>query len=275
MKNQYQTEEAKITKITDDTSDVKLFRLELVSGGMPEFYPGQIMEISLPGYGEAPVAYCSSASQGKYFEICVREIGLLTKRLHELKVGDTVGVRGPYGNGFPTDVIKKRNMLIVAGGIGMIPFRSLLETICDNPDDYPKDIQVFYGSRSKPELLFEKDYDKWCKKIDLHITLDEGEEGEKIKGLTCDIGLITKLFEKKKVIKDAIAIVCGPPIMCKFVVEELKKHNFANEDIYLSLERRMECGVGQCEHCAVGPYFVCKDGPVFSWDKIKDIEGVI
>jgi len=275
MKNQYQTEEARILKITDDTADVKLFRLELVNGGAPDFFPGQIVEISLPGYGEAPVAYCSSASQDEYFEICVREIGLLTKRLHELKVGDVVGVRGPYGNGFPIDVIKKRNMLIVAGGIGMIPFRSLIETACENPADYPKDIQVFYGSKNKEGMLFEEDYSQWSKKIDMHLTLDEGEEGEKVEGQVCNIGLITKLFEKKEIIKDAIALVCGPPIMCKFIVDELKKRDFADKDIYLSLERHMECGVGQCEHCAVGPYFVCKDGPVFSWEQIKGIEGAI
>lgn len=275
MKNQYQTEEAKITKIYQDAPDVKLFRLEMVEEEVPEFYPGQILEISLPGYGEAPVAYCSSANQRKYFEICVRQIGLLTRRLHELKVGDIIGVRGPYGYGFPTDAIKKRNVLIVAGGIGIIPFRSLLETICDNLDDYPKKVQLFYGARAKEELLFETEYDDWRQKVDFHLTLDEGQKNIKVEGITCDIGLITKLFNKTKVIKDAIALVCGPPIMCKFIIEELKKHNFNDKDIYLSLERRMECGVGVCEHCAFGPYFVCKDGPVFRWDMIKDIEGAI
>ena len=131
------------------------------------------------------------------------------------------------------------------------------------------------GARSAGDILFEKEFDKWQQKVDFHLTLDEGGKDIVVEGIASDTGLITKLFDKTEVIKDAIALVCGPPIMCKFVVEKLKEQGLADTDIYLSLERRMECGVGVCEHCAVGPYFVCKDGPVFTWEQLKGVEGVI
>lgn len=278
MFNPYQTHKVKIKKIYKETYNIKRFLVEFVDKSLKknfEFIPGQIMELSLPGYNEAPFAYCSSASIRENFEITVRRVGLITDALHNLKIGDVFGTRGPYGNGFPIDRVKNQNTLIIAGGIGLIPFRSLLQTICGEVADYQKDIQLFYGAKSEDELIFKSEYNKWCKRVDFHVTLDEGRKKKITAGLVCNIGLITKLFRRVKVLSDSIAIICGPPIMCKFVIDELKKLKFEDEDIYLSLERKMECGIGVCEHCAVGSKFVCKDGPIFSWAELKDVRGAV
>jgi len=278
MYNPYLPKEVIIKKIYNDTKAVKRFTAEFVKAQDRkefEFIPGQIIELSLPGYNEAPFAVCSSAMKTDTFQLTVRKAGTLTVALHELKVGDKFGIRGPYGNGFPLDIIKKRNTLIIAGGIGFIPFRSLLMTICDDKKNYPKDIQLLYGANSIDDLIFETEYPKWKKMFDFHVTLDKGRRKKIPGGMTCDIGLITKLMQKVKVIPDSIAIICGPPVMCKFVINELKKLKFKDEDMFLSLERKMECGVGVCEHCAVGSKFVCKDGPIFSWEELKDIKGAV
>lgn len=278
MHNPYQPKEVVINRIYRDTPIVKRFTVEFKLKKDQkefEFIPGQIIELSLPGYNEAPFAVCSSAIKTDNFQITVRKAGRLTEAMHQLKVGDIFGVRGPYGNGFPLDVIKKRNTLIIAGGIGFIPFRSLLMTIADDKKNYPKDLQVFYGTKTEDELLFETEYARWMKMYDFHITLDKGKKRKIAAGMVCDIGLVTKLIQQLHVNPNSIAIVCGPPVMCQFVINELKKLKFKDEDIYLSLERKMECGVGVCEHCAVGSKFVCKDGPIFQWSELKDIKGAV
>jgi NAD(P)H-flavin reductase len=236
------------------------------------------MELSVPGFTEAPFAYCGSIYDKKYIEVCVRRAGELTNRMHEMKVGDVVGIRGPYGNGWPIDKIKNKKVLIVAGGIGIIPFRSLIKSYCSTKSG---NMQIFYGAREKDELIFKNEINDWCKNIEVNITLDKEKEepyGSRmgnISGIACNIGLITTLFDKTKVDAEGVALVCGPPIMCKFVVNKLKEKGFKDKDLYLSLERRMECGLGICEHCAVGPYYVCKDGPVFSWEQLRDVKDVI
>lgn len=274
MQNQYQTEKAKIIDIKSENNTINLYKLKFANRAYRRkftFNPGQILELSIPGFNEAPFAYCGSIQDKKYIEVCIRKAGELTSRMHAMKIGDIVGIRGPYGNGWPQDKIKDKKVLIVAGGIGIIPFRSLIKSYCKTKKG---DIQIFYGAREKNELIFKDEIDSWCKNIEVNITLDKGKE-EKISGLTCNVGLITTLFDKIKVDISGVALVCGPPIMCKFVIDKLKEKGFQDENIYLSLERRMECGVGVCEHCAVGPYYVCKDGPVFSWKQLKNIKGAI
>lgn len=277
MFNPYQTHEAKIIDIFQESANTRRFVLAFKDKKIQkvfEFVPGQILEVSLPPYGEAPAAYCSSPLHPEYFEITVRAVGTLTNALHQLKCGDTFGVRGPYGNGWPRLEIKKRNVLMIAGGIGIIPFRPLIKYICENSRNFNNKIQLFLGSKSEEDLIFKSEHETWSKKIDFHITLDQGKP-KKIDRLFYNIGLITTLFDKVKILSNSIVLVCGPPIMCKFVIQKLKTLNFADQDIYLSLERKMECCVGVCEHCAVGSFYVCKDGPVFQWSKIKDIKNVI
>ena len=168
---------------------------------------------------------------------------------------------------------KKRNLLLVGGGCGFVPLRSVINNYFDNPQVY-KRIQIFYGCKSVDDILFSREFKQWKKHFDFHLTLDKATTGEK-RDLSCNTGVVTKLFTKYKVLDDAVALLVGPPIMYRFVLQELKKLKFKPEDIYFSLERRMHCGVGTCQHCAIGSYYVCKDGPVFSWDQIKDVAGVI
>jgi len=281
LNNPYLSEPAKIVKITPQTDTVKLFRFEFVQkvwGYNFSFAPGQFIELSIPGCGEAPFAPCNAAG-AKYLELCIRDIGRLTHKLHEMKVGDKVGIRGPYGNGWPIinqkSKIKnqngeKKNLLIVVGGLGLIPLRTL---ILGKDKFLGKDIkvQIFYGARSPQEMLFRYEYAKWRENgIDVKLTIDK----ECANWVGC-VGLVTTLFDKFPIVENAQAFLCGPPVMYKFVLEKLKQKEVTDQDIYLSLERRMHCGLGVCQHCAVGPYYTCKDGPVFSYEQIKNIPGVI
>ncbi|MBI4709431.1 MAG: FAD/NAD(P)-binding protein [Candidatus Portnoybacteria bacterium] len=282
MQSLYQTKTAKIVKITEQTENIKLFEFRFEQKSFKFSHePGQFTMLSLPGFGEAPFAPCNSI--GKNLELCVRAAGKLTNKLHTLKIGDKVGIRGPYGRGWPiasaqvkNEKLKikslegKKNLLIVVGGLGLIPLRTLLS---DKDRFLDKDsiVQIFYGAKAPEEFLFKKDFDKWrADGIDLQLTVDnecEGWDG-------C-VGLVTALFDRRNVVSDAKAFLCGPPIMYKFALKKVKEHKFKDENIYLSLERRMHCGVGVCQHCAVGSSYTCKDGPVFQYSEIKDVEGAI
>ncbi|MDD2753828.1 MAG: FAD/NAD(P)-binding protein [Candidatus Portnoybacteria bacterium] len=276
MHNPYQPEPAKIVSISRQTSSVKLFRFEFaqnIPGWKFSYQPGQFVELSLPGFGEAPFAPCGGIKE-KYIELCVRNVGKLTARLHAMKVGDRVAVRGPYGNGaWPAgkyDFKVQKNLFIAVGGLGLAPLRSLL---LGKNYFLGKDtkVQIFYGARNPQEMLFRHEYENWKKlKIKMELTIDKEHAGWK--GHT---GLVTTLFDKCDVLQNSVAFLVGPPVMYKPVLERLKKLGFADEDIYLSLERRMHCAVGACQHCAVGSYYTCKDGPVFSWAQIKNIPDAI
>lgn len=236
------------------------------------FDHGQFIEVSLPGYGESPFDVCSTQEiiKKKLIQLCIRKTGRVTEQIHQLKKGDLIGIRGPYGHGWPTIAeLKKKNVLIVGGGIGLIPMRSIIEELAGQPN-WQKKLTVFYGARNTSEFIFKDRYGFWKQNCDLRITIDCKEKAWS--GCT---GVITTLFDQCQVSQDTIALVCGPPIMYKFVIERLKKICIPEKNIFVSLERRMDCGVGICQHCAIGPYYVCKDGPVFRYDKIKDIEGAI
>jgi len=272
MKNQYQPQSVKILKVEDEGSNSKLFTLEAPRGFSVR--SGQFVEISLPGFGEAPFCLCSDASLKNKFQVCVRNVGMVTEAMHALKTGDKVGVRGPYGRPFPLELAKNRNLLIVVGGLGLETVRTAIFEIVKNRKQYKK-VQIFYGAKTEEDLLFKNEYDLWMKNdIDFHLCLDKPTNKFK---LSCPIiqGLVTVLFEKTSLAENPVAFLCGPPVMYKFVLEKLNKAGFLNEDIFLSLERRMHCGVGVCNHCAVGSFFVCQDGPVFSWAELKDIKGAI
>ena len=289
MRNPYQSKITFIKKIQSQTSEVKLFTLKFKNKkDQMKFLPGQFVEIGLPGFGEAPFAICSKSSKQircgsgtqilcrSNFEICVKRAGQLTEKLHDLKVGDPLTVRGPYGNGWPEEVKTqntkhKSNLLLIAGGLGIIPFRSLILQTKKLPAT-----SLFYGAKTYDDLLFKNEYKAWQKYINLHITIDKPDK--RWKG---NVGLITSLFDKailepKKLKSHNLqALLCGPPMMYKFVLKKLKSLKIPDENIYLSLERRMHCGIGACQHCAIGSKYVCKDGPVFNWAEIKGIPGVI
>jgi len=271
MENIYQGKIAKIIKIKKETENVKLFRLKFEKN-IDSFYfePGQFIELGIPGFGEAPFAICSSPKEKRYFEICVRKAGQLTTKLFSLKVNDFVSIRGPFGQGcFPK---LTRNFLMVAGGLGIIPLRSLILSVRNLSGE---DIKIFYGARKPDDFLFRDEFKEWEKRgFKVFLTIDKPVSGWK-----GEIGVVTTLFDKvfKKVSENKLitVVLCGPPIMYRFVLEKLMEYKFQEKNIYLSLERRMHCGVGTCQHCIIGSYYVCKDGPVFSWSKIKNIYGAI
>ncbi|MFH0854091.1 MAG: FAD/NAD(P)-binding protein [bacterium] len=289
MLNPYQTVLAKIKDIRDESNEVKLFTLFFLDKNFKKDFnvkSGQIVEVGIYGFGEGPFAICSSVYEKDFFQICVRKTGKLTNKMHKAKIGDIFTIRGPYGLGvFPET---KRNLLLVAGGLGLVPLRSLIykyifgyfggywrlqkfnAPIVALKGGFTPKAQLFYGARSQDDLIFKDEYRRWRKYIDMHITLDNEEIGWNEHS-----GVITTLFRDVKIVDNPIAILCGPPIMYKFVLDELKRLKFKDEDIYMSLERRIHCAVGVCQHCAVGSKYICKDGPVFRWKDIKSIKGII
>jgi len=314
MLNNYQPQPIKLIKITPQATGIKLFRFEFLDrdfGKNFKFSPGQFIQLSIPGFGEGPFAPCGDSNE-KYIELCVRNAGRLTEKIHSLKIGGKAAIRGPYGNGWilpchceesatkqsrnitainyssedngnnsrllrcpaaasaPRNDSCRKNLLIIVGGLGLVPLRSL---ILGKEKFFGQDskIQIFYGAKNPDEMLFRYEYNRWRENnIELRLTTDK-----ECAGWAGCVGLVTTLFDKFPPAENSRAFVCGPPVMYKSAIAKLKEKNFADEDIFLSLERRMHCAVGVCQHCAVGPYYTCKDGPVFRYDKIKDIEGAI
>ena len=266
---------ATITRIEKLTETETLFEIDLDNKKPLGHQPGQFVEVSLFGIGEAPISVSSAPSTSSSFEIVVRKVGNVTSKLFEMKIGDKLGIRGPFGNGFDVKSLEHKNILFVSGGIGMVPMRSLIGYVTDkkNRDNF-KDITILYGCKRPCEVLFNDEIDQWEKVNDLtcKMTVDQCGEGECWAG---EVGLITTLFPKIKLdkidAKHTIAVVIGPPVMYKFVIQSLKTLGFPDENILVSLERRMKCGVGKCGHCQINGIYVCKEGPVFNYSQIKDL----
>lgn len=257
---------AKITKIKDETENIRLFVLKLEK--WIDFKSGQFCLVGIQGFGEAPFDICSPTDDGENIEIVVRKTGMLTQNMFELKVGNSFTFRGPYGNGFPAlKVFEERNLLMIGGGTAIIVIRGLIqEMIASNFQSKIKP-QVFYGANDWESTLFRDEFKIWRKYFDLHLIL-ENTKGAKF---VCDTGLITHLFEIVKIATNPKVIMCGPPIMYKVCVEKIIKMGILPKDIYLSLERRMYCGAGVCQHCAIGDKYVCKDGTIFTYEELKHI----
>ena len=228
--------------------------------------------MSLFGAGEAPISVTSSPTKKGSFELCVREVGMLTKIFHNLKVGSTIGIRGPYGKGFDVESYKGKDILIIGGGIGIVPLRSLINYVIDNRKDYGRLI-ILYGAKTPNEFLYPDDLKLWEKSDDIeyHVTVDQGTP--EWKGNT---GVITTLIPGLDLdLPNTITAVVGPPIMYKFVLMSLKTKRIPDENIYLSLERRMKCGVGKCGHCQINHSYVCQDGPVYHYPELKHLQEAI
>jgi len=262
MINEYQTYNCKILNIKNEGSDSKTFILELP---YKEFYftAGQYVMASLPGFGEAAISVSSALDEEKFIELTIRRVGSLTEKIHQLNKGDYLGVRGPYGNGFPLKIAQNKNILIVAGGIGIEPVRPIILDALKNTQKY-KSVTIFYGAKDESAVVYANECSKWNKVCDFNLIL------EKTNDKKVNQGMITALFDLKNVPKDAIAYMCGPPVMYKFVVQKMLEQGFSPDNIYISFERHMDCAQGICQHCAVGPYYVCQDGPVFGYSQIKD-----
>ena len=252
------------------TANETFFEIKLDDGSSIDHKPGQFVEVSVFGIGEAPISVSSSPTKKDTFELCVRKIGNVTTKLHTLNVGDKVGVRGPFGNGFDAEFLKGKDLLFVAGGLGIAPLRSLFNYVLDNRKDYGQ-VTLLYGCKEPRELLFGDEMLALEKRDDVEYkpTVNWCPENEVWTG---NVGVITTLIPQVNFDPETIyAIVVGPPIMYKFVIADLKKRNVPDDHIIISLERRMKCGVGKCGHCQINQIYVCKDGPVFNYSKIKGI----
>ncbi|MBN2483375.1 MAG: FAD/NAD(P)-binding protein [Candidatus Omnitrophica bacterium] len=249
------------------TAQEKYFKIALAGGESLDHEPGQFVMVAVPGVGEAPISVSSSPTIRGYFELVVRDAGKLTHVLHQLEAGDTVGIRGPFGVGFPTQILEGNDLVFVAGGLGIVPLRSLINFVIDNRRDFGK-VSILLGCKTPQDMLFGDEVDQWEKRLDVNFNCTVDKADPDWKG---NVGLITSLIPGVTLdIERTFAIVVGPPIMYKFVIAELLKKNIPERQIYLSLERHMKCGVGKCGHCQIGDVYCCQDGPVFSYDKIKN-----
>jgi len=257
MKNPYLPKKVKIIKIMKETEDTATFRINLKLNHKP----GQFVDVSVLGIGEAPISFSSHSN--KFVDLCIRNVGNVTNAIHNKKLGDSFWVRGPYGNGYPMQKFHNQNIILVGGGTGVAPLIGAVDYIEQNIKKF-KNVKLFFGFRHDKAIIFKRNFKKWGQLFDFYYTLDC-----KSKKFKCNIGTVTKLIEKADIKSNTVAIVCGPPIMIKFVVKSLLAKGIKEENIYISFERLMSCGIGKCGHCEVGGKYVCKHGPVFSYDIAK------
>lgn len=269
----YPVEVTGVDYLSQDSVLLTLKFIEKTHENKFSFNPGQFIELSLAGWGEIPVGIASAPSS-KTVQVSVREVGNVSKACHRLEVGDKIGLRGPFGNGFEKSKIVGKDLLIISGGCGIPPMRSLLLDTLENKKEYG-DIHFLYGARNQKELLFRGEYSNWAKKVNLLLTTDSGDAPVEGFGLDCVTGVVTNLLDEITLSDKMVACMCGPPIMYKFVIKKLLEMGMKPEHILVSLERRMKCGVGKCQHCTSGSKYVCLDGPVFTYDEItKDYGGL-
>ena len=261
---------ARLLKTQQMTDLEKLFTIELPEGRSLGSEPGQFVGISLFGIGEAPISITSSPSRSNgTFELCVRQVGDVTSALHQLEPGAVVGVRGPFGHGFPIDKMRGKDILFAAGGLGLPPLRSLINEVLDQRGSFGRVI-ILYGTKQPSEILFRDEIREWSERedVEFHMTVDRGDEDWQ-----GNVGVITTLFPKVTINpRNTVAATVGPPIMYRFVLMELLGKGIPETQIYLSLERRMKCGVGKCGHCQINDLYCCQDGPVFRYADVKGLE---
>lgn len=266
---------SEIINIIDLTTEEKLFHIRIMRKEERQnfsFRPGQFLMLEVPGFGEIPISISSSSNNKEFLELCIRKAGRTTNMLHQAKVGTKVGIRGPFGTSFPMEEMTGKNVLLIAGGLGMAPLRAPLFWINEHRDKY-KDVHILYGTKSPDQLLFTYQYDEWDT-LNHNKLLTIVEKGDKNwKGR---VGLITKLFKEIKIdSNNTYAIVCGPPVMFKFVCAYLDNLGLPMNRMFVSLERRMHCGMGKCCRCMVGLTFTCVDGPVFDYWSVLNLKEAI
>jgi NAD(P)H-flavin reductase len=261
---------SRVLKVESMTETEKLFTLELPGGRSLGNEPGQFVEVSLFGIGEAPISITSSPSRSNgTFEMCVRRVGDVTNAMHRLEEGAMVGIRGPFGHGFPIEKMKGKDVLFAAGGLGLPPLRSLINEVLDQRGFFDRVI-ILYGTKEPSEILFKDELQEWAERddVEFHMTVDRGDET-----WTGNVGVITTLFPKVTINpRNTVAATVGPPIMYRFVLMEMLGKGIPDTQIYLSLERRMKCGVGKCGHCQIHEFYCCQDGPVFRYADVKGLE---
>ena len=273
--NAYRPWPARIISIIELTETEKLFELRLIDDDVRDafaFESGQFIELSIFGVGEAPISISSAPSKQGFIELCVRNAGDVTSALHAKRCGDVVGLRGPFGRGFPFEEMKGHDALLVAGGLGIAPLKSLINHIHDSRHDFGK-VTILYGAKSPSEILFRRQLDMWKHRddFDLRITVDQPDET-----WTDEVGLVTRLFDSIDLDpRNTYGAICGPPVMYRFVIDEMRNKDLDVDKIYVSFERRMKCGIGKCGHCGVGHQYACVDGPVFNYWEAMNLREAI
>jgi sulfite reductase subunit B len=263
---------SKILKVEELTSLEKRFEITLPDNRPLGHKPGQFVEVSIFGFGEAPISICSSPTKAPSFELTVRNAGRLTDKMHDLIAGNQLGIRGPFGNGFEVEPFKQKDMLFVSGGIGLAPLKSLIDYTIATREDFGR-IIILYGTKNPSEILFKNEINEWQNRqdIEFHMTVDRADENWQ-----GNVGVITTLIPPLKLDADnTIATIVGPPVMYKYVMLALKGKRIPDENVFLSLERRMKCGVGKCGHCQINHCYVCQEGPVFNYQQVKIMQEAI
>ena len=261
-----------VTDIRVDTPDIKTFSVEAIGGGraVEHYLPGQCAMLSIPGVGEAMFSITSSPTLTEYQEFSIKKCGCLTSWLHQMEPGQQITIRGPYGNGFPVKTdLKGKNLLFIAGGVGLAPLHSVINYVLDNRADFGT-VDVLYGSRSADDLLdLDEIQNSWMKKdINVHLTIDRPQDG-----WDGHVGFVPNYVTELGFDPDKNVLVCGPSIMIKFTLQALTGLGFKKEQVFTTMELRMKCGVGKCGRCNIGSKYVCKDGPVFRFDKLDELTG--
>ncbi len=257
----------RIQRTREETADT--FTLELAPPpglAVPAFGPGQFNMLYAFGVGEAPISISGNPAHPQKLIHTIREVGPVTRALRRLKPGDLVGVRGPFGSSWPVEASEGHDVVVVAGGIGLAPLRPAMHALIENRNKFGR-VVLFYGTRSPADILYLKDVEKWRGRLDMsvHVTVDRA-----MGSWWGSVGVVTTLLGRGRYDpKNTIAMVCGPEIMMSFTVRELERRGVALDNIYISMERNMKCAVGFCGHCQFGPTFICKDGPIFAFNRIK------
>lgn len=268
-KNIYQPLLFKLNKVVEESPLIKTFFL---TPDKPfEFVTGQFVEVTIDGLGEAPYTPSSSAWIKDRMEITIMKAGYVTEKMHALKGGEILGIRGPFGRGYPLENFYGKEVIILGGGVGIAPLRCLLLTMLEEADKFKK-IHICFGAKTPADFIYKDWYKELADhpKVNLLRAVDKADESWQEAE-----GVVTVLLDKLKVdFQDCVAVVCGPPIMMKFGTFRLLELGVKDANVYLSMEKNMSCGLGKCGHCAMGDYFVCKDGPVFTYNEIKDYPNI-
>jgi NAD(P)H-flavin reductase len=269
----YLPEMATVLRSEPMTALERFIELKFDSGNELGHLPGQFVEVSIFGVGEAPISISSSPTQNGSFQMVVRNAGNVTRAMHGLKLGDKVGIRGPFGTHFPVDgEMKGKDIVFVCGGLGLVPVRSAINYVLHHREDYG-DVTILFGTKSPAERLFIDEVKEWTSKENVTYTETVDRGDEQWRG---NVGVITTLMMDTMVDpRKTVAIVCGPPVMYKFVIMSLYKMGMVDRNIYVSLERHMKCGVGKCGHCQINGLYVCQDGPVFKFADVAELQEAI
>lgn len=259
--NPYLAKQAKIISYRRETPDTFTIKTDFKI----KHSPGQFVQLWIPGIGEAPISICSHSEE--FTEFHVREAGNVTKHLSKLKKGITILIRGPYGKGYPVDKFHGKSLILVGGGCGVAPLKSVVSYL-ENHKDHFKEVNMYFGYRSPENICFKEELKKWKKKFNVYLSVDQNPK--KIKG--CDVCYITDVLKDAKLVpENKLVFLCGPPIMMEIAIGHLKAKGFLENQIYISAERLMNCAIGVCGHCMINGKYTCMDGPVFRYDEVSGL----